>query len=101
MALSLPDSEEPETFEMPKDHPSVWDLVDSMQGSETESLKKTFGFTVAVDFPKIVKSQLPLGIYNTSYSIELSAVEKFIILTLGKNPRLQAKTLVSLLNANV
>ena len=43
------------------------------------SLKKTFGFIVEADFPKIVKSQLPLGIYNTSYSIELSAVEKFIL----------------------
>ncbi len=45
------------------------------------SLKKTFGFTVAADFPKIVKSQLPLGIYDTSYSIELSALEKFILET--------------------
>lgn len=45
------------------------------------SLKKTFGFTVADNFPKIVKSQLPLGIYNTSYSIELSAVEQFILET--------------------
>jgi hypothetical protein len=43
------------------------------------SLKKTFVFTVSTDFPKIVKSQLPLGIYDTSYSIELSAVEKFIL----------------------
>ena len=42
-------------------------------------LKKTFSFKVSNDFPKIVKSQLPLGIYNTSYSIELSAVEKFIL----------------------
>lgn len=45
------------------------------------SLKKIVGFTVNSDFPKIVKSQLPLGIYNTSYSIELSAVENFIIET--------------------
>ena len=43
------------------------------------SLKKTFNFIIEADFPKIVKSQLPLGIYNTSYSIELSAVEKFIL----------------------
>ena len=43
------------------------------------SLKKTFGFTVTNDFPKIIKSQLPLGIYNTSYSIELSAAEKFTL----------------------
>ncbi len=43
------------------------------------SLKKTFGFIVETDFPKIVKSHLPLGIYNTSYSIELSAVERYIL----------------------
>lgn len=43
------------------------------------SLKKTFSFAVTCDFPKIVKSHLPLGIYDTSYSIEISAVEKFII----------------------
>jgi len=43
------------------------------------SLKKTFAFIISSEFPKIVKSQLPLGIYDTSYSIELSAVEKFIV----------------------
>lgn len=43
------------------------------------SIKKTFAFSVTSDFPKIVKSDLPLGIYDTSYSIEISAVENFII----------------------
>ncbi|MBS1670061.1 MAG: PD-(D/E)XK motif protein [Bacteroidetes bacterium] len=43
------------------------------------SLKKTFVFAVTSQFPKIVKNQLPLGIYDTSYSIEISAVENFII----------------------
>jgi hypothetical protein len=43
------------------------------------SLKNTFVFTVNPDFPKIVKGQLPLGIYDTSYSIEISAVENFIV----------------------
>lgn len=43
------------------------------------SLKKTFVFTVTSEFPKIVKSDLPLGIYDASYSIEISAVENFII----------------------
>ena len=43
------------------------------------SLKKTFSFLVAPDFPKIVKSQIPLSIYDVSYSIELSAIEKFIV----------------------
>lgn len=43
------------------------------------SLKKMFVFKVSSDFPKIIKGQLPLGIYDTSYSIEISAVEKFIV----------------------
>jgi hypothetical protein len=43
------------------------------------SIKKTFAFVVTTDFPKIVKNQLPLGIFDTSYSIEISAVENFII----------------------
>lgn len=43
------------------------------------SLKRTFVFNVTDEFPKIVKGQLPLGIYDTSYSIEISAVENFIV----------------------
>jgi hypothetical protein len=43
------------------------------------SLKNTFSFTVTSDFPKIIKSQLSWGIYDTSYSIELSAIESFIV----------------------
>jgi hypothetical protein len=43
------------------------------------SLKRTFVFKVTSEFPKIVKDQLPLGIYDTSYSIEISAVENFIV----------------------
>lgn len=52
---------------------------DSEHYSRMYSLKKTFGFAVTSDFPKIVKNQLPLGIYDTSYSIEISAVENFIV----------------------
>jgi hypothetical protein len=43
------------------------------------SIKKIFVFAVTSGFPKILKNQLPLGIYDTSYSIEISAVEDFII----------------------
>ena len=43
------------------------------------SLKKIFVFAVNSDFPKIVKNSLALGIYDTSYSIEISAVENFLI----------------------
>lgn len=42
------------------------------------SLKETYNFSVTEYFPKITKSLLPLGIYNTSYNIELSAAENFI-----------------------
>lgn len=52
---------------------------DSEHYGRMYSLKKTFGFAVTSDFPKIVKNQLPLGIYDTSYSIEISAVESFIV----------------------
>ena len=43
------------------------------------SLKNIFPFEVTSEFPKIIKRQLPLGIYETSYSIEISAVENFIV----------------------
>lgn len=43
------------------------------------SLKKIYTYSVSEEFPKIIKSQLPLGIYNTSYFIELSAVENFAV----------------------
>lgn len=43
------------------------------------ALTKTFVFNVSSEFPKIIKNQLPLGIYDTSYSIEISAVENFIV----------------------
>lgn len=45
--------------------------------NKTYSRIKTFSYRVTSYFPKIVKSQLSLGIYNTSYSIEISAVESF------------------------
>ncbi len=51
---------------------------DSDYYNKMYSLKKTFNFVVVSNFPRIIKSQIPLGVYNTSYFIELSAVEKFI-----------------------
>lgn len=42
------------------------------------SIKKSFNYIISSDFPKINKSNIPLGIYNISYSIELSAIEPFI-----------------------
>ena len=43
------------------------------------SLKKQYAFEIRGDFPKIVKSQIPLSIYDVKYSIELSAIENFIV----------------------
>ncbi|ROI11888.1 PD-(D/E)XK motif protein [Kaistella haifensis] len=43
------------------------------------SLKKNYSYSVSEKFPKIIKSQLPIGVYNTSYFIELSAVENFSV----------------------
>jgi hypothetical protein len=53
--------------------------VDREYYNKMYSIKKTFAFVVTSDFPKIVKNDLPLGIYDTSYSIEISAVENLII----------------------
>lgn len=43
------------------------------------SLKTIHSYQVLKEFPKIIKSQLPLGVFNTSYFIELSAVENFAV----------------------
>lgn len=43
------------------------------------SIKNVYAFRVNNDFPKITKQQLKLGIYDVLYSIEISAVQDFII----------------------
>lgn len=43
------------------------------------SLKQTYAYSVTEEFPRIIKSELPVGVYNTSYFIELSAVENFSV----------------------
>ncbi|NBG67024.1 PD-(D/E)XK motif protein [Acidiluteibacter ferrifornacis] len=52
---------------------------DSEYYNKMYSLKKSFAFAVTSEFPKIVRNHLPLGIYDTSYSIEISALENFMI----------------------
>ena len=42
-------------------------------------IKSIYNLNVSDDFPKITKSQLPMGIYDTSYSIEISAIKNFIV----------------------
>ena len=43
------------------------------------SIKCIYCFSITADFPKIVKANLPKGLYDTSYSIELSAVENYLV----------------------
>lgn len=43
------------------------------------ALKKKYNYLVKNEFPKIISSDLASGIYNTSYYIELSAIESFIV----------------------
>jgi hypothetical protein len=43
------------------------------------ALKKNYKYLVENDFPKIVSSDLASGVYNTSYYIELSAIEPFVV----------------------
>jgi len=40
--------------------------------------KRNF-YEVTFDFPKLVASDLPIGLFDTKYNIELSAIEKFLI----------------------
>ena len=54
---------------------------DSDQYNRMYSLKNIFTMSITEEFPKITKSQLPIGIYEVSYSIEISAVERFIVNT--------------------
>lgn len=51
--------------------------ADSENYNKLYSLVKCYYFNISSEFPKITKSQLALGIYNTSYSIELSCLDKF------------------------
>ena len=43
------------------------------------SLKEIFAFEITSYFPKITKNNLSLGIYDVSYSIEISAIESYRI----------------------
>ena len=51
--------------------------IDTENYNQLYSLNQSCYFNISSEFPKITKNQLALGIYNASYSIELSAVEKF------------------------
>lgn len=42
------------------------------------SINNIFHFHVSENFPKITKKQIPLGIFETTYSIEISAVEPYL-----------------------
>ena len=51
--------------------------IDTENYNQLYTLNQSCYFNISSEFPKITKNQLTLGIYNASYSIELSAVEKF------------------------
>ena len=36
-------------------------------------------YEVTNDFPRLVASDLPIGLFETKYNIELSAIEQFLI----------------------
>jgi hypothetical protein len=50
-----------------------------------ENYKRQFAFRkrnfyeVAIDFPRLVASDLPIGLFDTKYNIELSAIEQFLV----------------------
>ena len=43
------------------------------------AFKKRNFYKVTTDFPKLVASDLPIGLFDTKYSIELSAIEQFLV----------------------
>jgi hypothetical protein len=43
------------------------------------ALRKRSFYNVSDDFPKIVTSILPVGLSDTKYNIELSAIERFLL----------------------
>jgi hypothetical protein len=47
--------------------------------SKQFSIKQEYIYSILDDFPRIIKNNLPIGVYNTSYNIELSAVTDFLI----------------------
>jgi hypothetical protein len=40
--------------------------------------KRNF-YEVTIDFPRLVASDLPIGLFDTKYNIELSAIEQFLV----------------------
>ena len=50
-----------------------------------ENYKRQFAFRmrnfyeVTNDFPRLVASDLPIGLFDTKYNIELSAIESFLV----------------------
>ena len=53
------------------------------------ALKGSYKYSVTNDFPKLVSGDLPIGIFNTTYNIELSSIEIF---------RLNIESIIELIN---
>lgn len=43
------------------------------------AIKEEYKYLVSTRFPRIVSANLPIGIFNASYSIDLSAIDSYII----------------------
>ncbi len=43
------------------------------------ALRKRNNYLVTNDFPRLVTSELPNGLFDTKYNIELSAIEKYLV----------------------
>lgn len=43
------------------------------------ALRKRNFYKVKTEFPKLITSDLPIGVFETKYNIELSAIEKFLL----------------------
>jgi len=52
---------------------------DKMHYEKQYALLETYTYKVTSSFPKIVKDSIPIGVYNTNYKIEISAVEDYRI----------------------
>lgn len=52
--------------------------LDSENYKTMFSIKNIFHFHVTENFPKITKKQISIGIFDTTYSIEISAIESYL-----------------------
>jgi hypothetical protein len=52
---------------------------DKLNYEKMYSIKKILAYRINDNFPKITKTNLPKGIFNTTYNIEISSIEKHVV----------------------